>query len=231
MPSTPRFSFAFALGCATLATLSVTAWSATTLQQPLNAPPQRCKVLAITDGDTLLCDINGDGIGQKATEKIRLLQVDTPEIHHSHRNPTGQPQPFGPQAAAFTTAELLGKVVRLQTDKRPNDRYGRVLALVYREDLPANQTEVVYSLTQGKVSQRTVPSRQVSHNQRLLAKGLATTMIISPNKTNAEAFKAIERYAAQQRLGLWANANLLPSEDTPLAEPKRGKNHTPPTQP
>ena len=214
-----------------MATLSITAWSATTLQQPFNTPPQRCKVLAVTDGDTLLCDLNGDGIGQKATEKIRLLQVDTPEIHHSHRNPTGQPQPFGPEAAAFTKTELLGKVVRLQTDKRPNDRYGRLLALVYREDLPAKQTEVVYSVTQGQVQQRTVPSNQVSHNQRLLAKGLATTMIISPNKTNAEAFKAIERYAAQQRLGLWANANLLPSEEAPLKEPKRHEGYPLPTLP
>jgi micrococcal nuclease len=72
-----------------------------------------------TDGDTLWLS----GIG-----KVRLIGIDTPEIH-------GQPECFGRQASAFTARVLPpGAHVRYRLGVDPRDRYGRALAYLYLQD-------------------------------------------------------------------------------------------------
>jgi micrococcal nuclease len=145
--------------------------------------PNHCKVFDIVDGDTFTCDFNGDGVIVRKTEKVRMLYVDTPEIHHSKRNPTGQPQPFSKEAKAYATSQLLGKMVYLRYDVKPEDRYGRKLALVYTVN-PAK-------------------TKSLSVNEQLVIQGLARLMVIKPNTAFQHPFEALELQAIKAKKGLW----------------------------
>jgi micrococcal nuclease len=59
-----------------------------------------------------------------------MIGVDTPETVH----PDKPVQDFGPEASAFTKAQLLGKQVYLAFDWDLRDRYGRLLGYIYTED-------------------------------------------------------------------------------------------------
>ena len=146
--------------------------------------PNHCKVFDIVDGDTFTCDFNNDGVITRKTEKVRMLYIDTPEIHQSKRNPSGEPQPFSKEAKAYTTNQLLGKMVYLRYDTKPEDRYGRKLALVYTVD-PAK-------------------TKSLSVNEQLLLEGLATMMIIKPNATYQAQIKALEDQALAAKKGVWS---------------------------
>lgn len=79
-------------------------------------------VVSITDGDTLVASVNG------RDEKIRLLNIDTPET----KDP-GQPvECLGPEASEFL-AELLpvGSKIKLMYDVERKDKYDRTLAAVF----------------------------------------------------------------------------------------------------
>ncbi len=77
------------------------------------------RVTRHTDGDTLWLS----GIG-----KVRLIGVDTPEVH-------GAVECYGREASAFVRRLLpLGARVRYALGVDPRDRYGRALAYVYTQD-------------------------------------------------------------------------------------------------
>jgi micrococcal nuclease len=77
------------------------------------------RVTRHTDGDTLWLS----GIG-----KVRLIGVDTPEVH-------GDVECYGREASAFVTRLLpLGARVRYSLGIDERDRYGRALAYVYADD-------------------------------------------------------------------------------------------------
>ncbi len=79
------------------------------------------RVVAISDGDTFtLLTAN------KEQRKIRLAEIDTPE----------KGQPYGQKAQAVLSQLIFNKQVRVvQTDI---DRYGRVIARVYLDNLDVN---------------------------------------------------------------------------------------------
>jgi micrococcal nuclease len=82
-------------------------------------------VTRVVDGDTIDVDITG------RTERIRLLNIDTPETV----DPDEAVQCLGPEATAFLAARLpLGTTVRLEYDVERTDRYGRTLAAVFAPD-------------------------------------------------------------------------------------------------
>jgi micrococcal nuclease len=86
------------------------------------------KVVRVVDGDTIVVEIDGKA------ERVRLVGVDTPETVHP-RKPVER---FGREASDFTHKQLDGEKVFLVYDrnnaaKRHRDRYGRLLAYVYRE--------------------------------------------------------------------------------------------------
>jgi len=76
------------------------------------------------DGDTLHVHING------GDEKVRFIGINTPETH----GPGGLKECYGQEAAA-RLAELLpvGTEVDLVGDDEQRDKYGRLLAYVYRD--------------------------------------------------------------------------------------------------
>jgi micrococcal nuclease len=76
-------------------------------------------VTRIIDGDTF--DVRIDG----RTERIRLLNVDTPEV--ARRDSRGEC--LGPEATEFLAKAIpVGSRVTLEYDEERTDRYGRTLA-------------------------------------------------------------------------------------------------------
>lgn len=144
-----------------------------------------CQVLTVYDGDTIGCDINANGRIEKPVEEIRLLGIDTPEMHYSRKNKTHgkaeeADEPFAQEASALTVKLTQNKPVYLRFDEEDVDFYGRTLAYVY--------------LT---------PTDSVSLCELLLQKGYARTLFIPPNLEMKRRFKAAEKAAKASKLGIW----------------------------
>jgi micrococcal nuclease len=128
-------------------------------------------VSGVIDGDTIAVAIQG------REETVRLLGIDTPEIHVD----TGVPECFGPEASEFTASLLpAGTEVRLERDVVGRDHYGRLLAHVRR-------------LADG-----------LAVNEELLRRGYARPLTIAPNEAMAEQYVAASIVAEASGLGLWS---------------------------
>lgn len=84
-------------------------------------PPRN--VLRIIDGDTLEIEM------PEGPETVRLIGVDTPETVH----PSKSEQAYGREATEFLKNLLTGERVWVVPGEEPRDKYGRMLAYVYRE--------------------------------------------------------------------------------------------------
>lgn len=111
----------------------------------------RATVTRVVDGDTV--DVQIDG----RTERVRLIGVDTPEVH-------GTAEPYGAEASAFTKERLTGQEVSLELDAEARDRYGRLLAYVWVGDELFNATLV----REGYAQVMTVPPN-VKYADRFVA--------------------------------------------------------------
>ena len=145
-----------------------------------------CRVLNVYDGDTLACDINGDGKIQKPKERIRLLAIDSPEMHYSKKNKSrngshSQNEPFAKEASLFLKKSLEDKVAYLEFDQKKTDPYGRTLAYVFEG-----------------------PKTKLSICEKILLKGYATIMFIPPNTKYKSVFSQAETAARQKGLGVWS---------------------------
>lgn len=145
-----------------------------------------CVVLTVYDGDTFGCDLNGNGRVDPPTENVRMLGIDTPEMHYSKKNHTGADEPGAKAASDFTTSTLQRQTVYLSFDRQKADRYERTLAYVYLS-----------------------PEGTTSVNEEVLKKGLGKTLFIPPNMQNLRRFKAAQAHARKEKLGIWAET---PSE-------------------
>jgi micrococcal nuclease len=128
-------------------------------------------VLRVVDGDTIVVSIGGK------SETVRLIGIDTPETV----DPRKAVQCFGKEASDKTKELLAGQRVMLEKDpsQGERDKYGRLLAYVYRSD-------------------------GLSINKYLVEQGYAHEYTYNaPYKYQAE-FKAAEAEARQQGSGLWA---------------------------
>lgn len=124
------------------------------------------QVRRVVDGDTILLT---------SGERVRLIGVDTPESV----KPGTPVQCFARRASAFTHALLDGAAVRLVHDAERRDRYGRLLAYVYR----ARDGLFV--------------------NAELVRDGYARTLAIAPNTAHAAQFAALASAARHAGKGLW----------------------------
>jgi micrococcal nuclease len=79
-------------------------------------------VSRIVDGDTVVLLIDDSPV------KVRLIGVDTPETVH----PSKPVQHYGKEASTFTRNLLRGESVYLKYGSERTDRYGRLLAYLYR---------------------------------------------------------------------------------------------------
>jgi micrococcal nuclease len=133
-------------------------------------PAGRAEVIEIVDGDTFVARIGG------RDETIRMLGIDTPETKH----PTDPVECFGPEATARLEALLpVGTGVRLERDREARDRYGRLLAYVYREP-----DGLFVNLT-------------------MVDGGLAATLSIPPNTAMSDRLASAAARARAAGNGLW----------------------------
>lgn len=127
-------------------------------------------VLHVVDGDTIDVAVdNGD-------ERVRLLGIDTPESV----DPNRPQQCYGAEAtAALETILPPGTTVLLVRDIEPRDRFGRLLAYVYRTD------------------------DGLFVNHQLVADGHADVLIIDPNDAHERDLRAARAVARAADAGLW----------------------------
>lgn len=128
------------------------------------------RVVKVVDGDTIHVLVAG------RREKVRYIGVDTPETKH----PAKGVQCYGRAASAFNRRLVGGEPVRLVRDVEERDRYGRLLAYVYR-------------LRDG-----------LFVNAELARLGYAQPLAIAPDIRHAARFAALARKARRDGRGLWA---------------------------
>jgi micrococcal nuclease len=136
------------------------------------------------DGDTLVLE-NG--------ERVRLIGIDTPEMHESeklHRDSrkTGMDvrtiQALGKRSYEFTRKLLENQRVRLEFDVEKNDKYGRLLAYVFLKDGTCANAEIV-------------------------KQGYASLMTYRPNVKYVDLFKQLYKEARDNKRGLWKDQGGL----------------------
>jgi micrococcal nuclease len=128
------------------------------------------RVVKVVDGDTIHVQLAA------TRETVRYIGVDTPETKH----PTKGVQCFGHRASAFNAGLVAGERVRLVRDVEQRDRYGRLLAYVYR-------------VRDG-----------LFVNAELARLGYAQPLTIPPDVRHADRFAALARNAREQGRGLWS---------------------------
>jgi micrococcal nuclease len=127
------------------------------------------KVIGISDGDTITV------LQDKTQYKIRLYGIDCPESH----------QDFGTKAKQFTSDLVFGKQVRaVQQDV---DRYGRIVGIVYINDLCAND--------------------------QIIKNGFAWVYQKYCHAPICKEWNHLEQQARNRKIGLWSHPNPIPPWD------------------
>lgn len=134
-------------------------------------PDELYDVVKVVDGDTIKINING------VEETVRLIGINSPETV----DPDKPVECFGPESSDEMKNLLSGQKVRIEKDPTQGDRdkYGRLLAYVWREDgLFINQ----YMVEQGYAREYTYMGKPYQYQKQ---------------------FKASEIFAQRQMIGLW----------------------------
>jgi len=118
--------------------------------------------------------LDGDTIELSSGEKVRYIGIDAPELHH----PRKEVQYYAQGAYQANRNLVEGKRVTLELDVEERDRYGRILAYVYVNGVMVNEW--------------------------LIAHGYAQVATFPPNVKYADKFRALEKEAKANGLGLWA---------------------------
>jgi micrococcal nuclease len=128
------------------------------------------RVQRVVDGDTIHVRVDG------RRETVRYIGVDTPESV----KPGAPVECFAKRAGAFNERLVEGERVRLVLDAEHRDRYGRLLAYVYR-------------VRDG-----------VFVNAALVRRGYAQPLSIPPNVAHAREFRRLASRARRDGRGLWS---------------------------
>ena len=128
------------------------------------------RIERVVDGDTVVATIDG------RRERVRYIGVDTPESVR----PDTPDECYGERAAAANRRLVAGRRVRLVLDVEERDRFGRLLAYVYRAE----------------------DGRFV--NAALVRGGHARTLTVPPNVRFAARFARLATEARRARRGLWS---------------------------
>jgi micrococcal nuclease len=129
------------------------------------------RVVRVVDGDTIHVRVGG------REETVRYIGVDTPESV----KPGAPVECFAKKASAFNHRLVGGEKVRLVPDAEARDRYGRLLAYVYR-----------------------VRDKRFV-NASLIRRGYAVPLTIPPNVAHAEQFRDLAAAARRAGRGLWSS--------------------------
>lgn len=138
------------------------------------------RVIAVLDGDTVILDDR---------QHVRLTGLNAPEIAH----PPAPAEPYGAEAKSELAQLLNNRQVHLYYGGARNDRYGRVLAHLVRDDGLWIQQEMV-------------------------RRGAARVYTFADNRALAAPMLAAEQAARAARKGLWAKADYaVRNADQPIA--------------
>jgi endonuclease YncB( thermonuclease family) len=97
-------------------------------------PISLCKVIKVYDGDTITVAARlPNSIGPIYRFQVRLLGIDTAEIKGGSANETI----IAKQTRAALSELIFGKIVKLKNCH--NEKYGRILADVYLDDMHVNK--------------------------------------------------------------------------------------------
>jgi len=129
------------------------------------------RVVRVVDGDTIHVQVGG------TRETVRYIGVDTPESV----KPGTPVECFAKRASAFNHRLVDGEKVRLVRDAEARDRYGRLLAYVYR-----------------------VRDKRFV-NAALVRRGYAVPLTVPPNVAHAEQFRKLGSAARRAGRGLWSS--------------------------
>jgi micrococcal nuclease len=128
------------------------------------------RVVRVVDGDTIVASVGG------REERVRYIGMDTPE----DVKPGTPVQCYSRRAAAENRRLVAGRRVRLVPDAEARDRYGRLLAYVYRE------------------------SDGLFVNAELVRLGYARQLTIPPNTAHEAQIARLARAARRAGRGLWS---------------------------
>ncbi len=131
---------------------------------PVSTGDYYARVVYVYDGDTVKLD-NG--------ERVRYLGIDTPEMNY--KNPPAEH--FAEEAKRFNLNLVDKRKVRLEFDTVKRDKYDRLLAYVYIDD--------------------------VFVNAKMIEEGYAKVYIIPPNVKYADDFLDLQRKAKAGNKGIW----------------------------
>src|SRR3954447_11126882 len=134
------------------------------------AAAQQATVVRVVDGDTVVARL-ADG----RYERVRYIGMDTPE----DVKPGVAVQCYALKAAAYNRRLVAGRRVRLVPGAESRDRYGRLLAYVYRR------------------------SDGLFVNEELVRRGYARPLTIPPNDRYAGPIAALASTARRAQRGLW----------------------------
>lgn len=123
------------------------------------------RVKWVADGDTIILH---DG------RHIRYIGIDTPEIDQRKQ----RDEPLARKARSVNRQLVEGWRLRLVYDQEKNDRYGRVLAYVYRSD-------------------------GLFVNAELIRRGLAHILYKKPNTSKAQLLLSVQRDAMKAGQPIW----------------------------
>lgn len=135
-------------------------------------------VTRVVDGDTLLLE---------SGERVRLIGIDTPEMHESsklYRDSKKANQDIetikelGRQSYRFAKNLVEGKRIKLEFDVERKDKYSRLLAYAYLKDGTFVNAEIV-------------------------KQGYASLLTIPPNVRYADLFVKLYQEARENQRGLW----------------------------
>ena len=140
-------------------------------------------VVKVVDGDTFKIEFRGE------SRSVRMIGIDTPEVNH----PSEPVQCYGVEASLKTKELIDGKDVRLEQDVSQTDRYGRILAYVWVDE--------------------------VFINEKIVKEGYAFSSSYPPDVKYQDILDTAEIYARENKAGLWAedtcNGNVYTGTATP----------------
>lgn len=131
--------------------------------------------------------VDGDTLQLESGERVRLIGIDTPEMHESSKlyrdserskQDAGVIQELGRRSFEFTKKLVEGKRVSLEFDVERRDRYDRLLAYVFLKDGTFVNAEIV-------------------------KQGYASLMTIPPNVKYVNLFTKLYQEARNNKRGLW----------------------------
>lgn len=113
--------------------------------------------------------IDGDTIELQDGRRVRYLGIDTPELGEY----------YATEATGKNRELVEGKIIDLQSGKRDQDEYGRLLRYIYVDG--------------------------VFVNAELVAQGYAKAYIFDPDERYSQVLVQLEQYAKMKNQGLWSH--------------------------